>query len=77
MFTKAHEANFTQELFKIAKVIQGDPNVYELEDLEGEPMKGKVYEESSGVDKKDGIYEVEKVLKREKVKGKKSQAQIM
>ena len=27
-FTKGYEANFTEELFKIAKVIRGDPNVY-------------------------------------------------
>ena len=30
IFTKGYEANFTEELFKIAKVIRGDPNVYEL-----------------------------------------------
>ena len=40
-FTKVYEANFTQELFKVAKVIRGDPNVYELVDHEGEPIIGK------------------------------------
>ena len=46
--------------------------VYEIEDLEGEPIIGKFYEEElSGVDKKDYVYGVEEVLKRKKVKGKK------
>ena len=72
IFTKGYEANFTEELFKITKVIRGDPTVYEIEDLEGEPIIGKFYEEElSGVDKKDDVYKVEKILKRKKVKGKK------
>ena len=71
-FTKGYEANFTEELFKVVKVIRGYPTVYEIEDLEGEPIIGKFYEEElSGVDKKDDVYRVEKVLKRKKVKGKK------
>ena len=34
IFTKGYEANFTEELFKISKVIRGDPKVYELVDHE-------------------------------------------
>ena len=50
-----------QELFRIVKVIRGDPNVYELEDLEGETIIGKFYEqELSGVDKKDDVYKIGK-----------------
>ena len=44
-FTKGYEANFTEELFKVIKVIRGYPNMYEIEDLEGEPIIGKFYEE--------------------------------
>ena len=44
-FTKGYEANFTEELFKVIKVICGYPNVYEIEDLEGELIIGKFYEE--------------------------------
>ena len=36
IFTKGYEANFTEELFKVIKVIRGYSNVYEIEDLEGE-----------------------------------------
>ena len=72
IFTEGYEANFTEELFKVAKIIRGDPNVYELVDHEGEPIIGKFYEEElSAVDKKDNVYRVEKVLKRTKVRGKK------
>ena len=71
-FTKGYESNFTEEIFKITKVIRGDPTVYEIEDLEGEPFIGKFYEEElSEVDKKDDVYRVEKILKGKKVKGKK------
>lgn len=52
-FTKGCEASFTEELFKISKVIHRDQNVYELEDLEGEAIIGKFYEE---LIKKDDIY---------------------
>ena len=64
-FTEGYEANFTEELFKVIKVIRGYPNVYEIEDLEGESIIGKFYEkELSAVDKKDDVYRVEKILKR-------------
>ena len=53
-FTKRYEANFTEELFKIARMIHGDPDVYDLEDHEGEPIIGKFCEEElSAIDKKD------------------------
>ena len=46
------------------RVIRGDPNVYEIEDLEGEPIIGKFYEEElSAVNKRDDVYKVEKILK--------------
>ena len=65
-FAKGYGANFAEELFKVAKVVCGDPNVYELADLEGEPIIGRFYEEElSGVDKKDVVYKVEKILKEE------------
>ena len=57
IFTKGYEANFTEEIFKIVKVFRGDPNMHEIEDLEGEPIIGKFYEqELSAVNKKDDIY---------------------
>ena len=68
IFSKGYEANFTEEIFKVKKVIRGDPNTYDLQDHEGEPIIGKFYEEElSRVDKKrDDVYRVEKILKRKK-----------
>ena len=30
IFTKGYEANFTEEIFKVAKVFRGNPNMYEI-----------------------------------------------
>ena len=65
VFGKGYEANFTEEIFKVTRVLRGDPNVYELEDHEGEPIVGKFYEkELSAVEKKDDTYRVEKILRK-------------
>ena len=65
IFGKGYEANFTEEIFKVKRVLRGDPNVYELEDHEGEPIIGKFYEEElSAVNKKDNMYRIEKVLRK-------------
>ena len=65
VFSKGYEANFTEEIFKVKRVLRGDPTVYELEDHEGEPIIGKFYEEElSTVNKKDDTYRIEKVLKK-------------
>ena len=71
IFSKGYEANFTEEIFKVKKVLRGDPNMYEIEEAtsrEPEPIIGKFYEqELSRVDaKRDDVYRVEKILKRKK-----------
>ena len=52
IFAKGYKANVTEEIFKISKVFRGDPNMYEIEDHEGETIIGKFYEELSAVNKK-------------------------
>ena len=65
VFGKGYEANFTEEIFKVKRVLRGNPTVYELEDHEGEPIIGKFYEEElSAVNKKDNMYGVEKILRK-------------
>ena len=68
IFSKGYVANFTEEIFKVKKVLRGDPNTHEIEDHEGEPIIGKFYEEElSRVDsKRDDVYRVEKILNRKK-----------
>ena len=67
VFSKGYEANFTVAIFKITRVLRGDPNMYEIEDHEGEQIIGKFYEEElSAVNKKDDTYRIEKVLRKRK-----------
>ena len=67
VFSKGYEANFTEEIFKVSRVFRGNPNMYEIEDHEGEPIIGKFYEEElSAVNKKDDTYGTEKVLRKRK-----------
>ncbi|CAB3983942.1 integrase core domain-containing [Paramuricea clavata] len=67
IFTNGYEANFTEEIFKVLKIFRGDPNMYEIESHDGEPIIGKFYEEElSAVDKMDDVYRVEKILRRRK-----------
>ncbi len=48
------------------KVFRGDPNMYELVDVDDEPIIGKFYEELSAINKTDDVYCVEKILRRRK-----------
>ena len=69
VFGKGYKANFTEEIliFKVTRVHRGDPNVYEVEDHEGESIIEKFYEEElSAVDKKDDTYRIEKILRKRK-----------
>ena len=70
IFDKGYESNFTEEIFRIAKVLRGDPNMYELVEASGsdpEPIIGKFYEEElSAINKTDDVYRVEKILRRRK-----------
>ena len=65
IFAKGYEANFTEEIFKVAKVLRGDPTVYEIEDHEGEPIIEKFYEqELSLINKKDDTCRIEKIIRK-------------
>ena len=45
-FAKNAEQNFSTEIFRIAKVIERRPRpLYELEDLNGTPIEGQLYQE--------------------------------
>lgn len=49
-----------------------DANFYEIEDHEGEAIIGNCYEEElSGVNEKNDVYRIERIVKRKEVKGKK------
>ena len=73
IFDKGYTPNFTEEIFKIKKVILTKPFVYELEDLMGEEIDGYFYEDelSLVVNPEDIEYKIEKILKTKTIKGKK------
>ena len=70
-FSKGYEANFSESLYKVTNVLRSHPIVYTLEDLSGEPILGKFYEEElSGVEVDDNKFVIEIIIKRKKVRGK-------
>ncbi|XP_031780989.1 uncharacterized protein LOC116416446 [Nasonia vitripennis] len=66
-FEKGYEANWSEEVFKIIKVLKHrKPPVYELEDLNGEFIDGIFYEEELTVIEKDLTnteYKIDKIIK--------------
>jgi transposase InsO family protein len=44
IFEKGYEKNWSEEIFKIVRVIKRKPIVYRLQDLEGESIEGTFYE---------------------------------
>jgi hypothetical protein len=61
---------FTEEIFRIVKVISHTPTMYELQDFLKEPIKGKFYRfELSKVQIDPESFEVDKILRRQKKQG--------
>lgn len=71
LFEKGYETYFTEEIFKIVKLIKRPIPVYELEDLNGEKIDGLFYEyELQPVTVgKDKTYKIDKILGRRKKRG--------
>lgn len=71
MFENGYLQNWTDEIFVITIRHSTSPVTYGLNDLLGEEIKGKFYEqELQKVTKEDSVYIVEKVLKTRRRKGK-------
>lgn len=62
-FEKGYTANWTEEIFEIAKVLHTVPYTYKLIDTRGEDVKGTFYEPELQLTKID-THRIEKVLKR-------------
>lgn len=70
IFDKGYHPNWTTELFIVDKVFETIPVTYEIKDLNDEKIIGKFYnEELCLYDKKDDVYEIERILKRRTCKG--------
>lgn len=64
IFEKSSRANWTCEIFKIAKVQNTFPVTYLLQDSHAHPIKGGFYQEELQRVKNPDVYLVEKILKR-------------
>jgi hypothetical protein len=71
VFKKGYLPNWTDEIFTIARRYPTHPVTYGLDDYDGESIKGKFYEfEIQKIVKEDDVYDVEKILKTRKRRGK-------
>jgi transposase InsO family protein len=71
IFQKGYMRNWTDEIFAIVDRYPTHPVTYGLEDLAGESIKGRFYEqELQRVNKIDDVFEVEKVVRTRKRNGK-------
>lgn len=63
-FAKGYESNWTEEIFKIVRVIRHPIPVYELKDVAGEAIDGTFYEMElqKVIVSKNKVYKVEEVL---------------
>jgi len=69
IFDKGYLPNWTTEIFVISERLPRRPPVYRLHDLQGEILGGIFYEEElQAVEKEDNVYQIEKILKKRKVK---------
>ena len=72
VFDKGYLPNWTTELFTTSKVMKTNPVTYKIEDYNKEQVSGSFYEpELVLFNKKDELYEVEKILKQRIENGKK------
>ena len=66
IFEKGYTPNWGTEVFRITKVKSTRPITYEIEDLNGVPVKGGFYAQELQKTRYKDIYLVEKVIKRDK-----------
>ena len=71
IFEKGYLPRWSAELFKVITIVYDDPVRYEIEDYDGEHLKGSFYEQELQKVKYHDIWLVDKVLKTRNVKGDK------
>ena len=70
-FRKGYLPNWTTELFAVSARLLRHPPVYKLKDYDGEQLQGTFYEqELQRAIKTDDLYQIEKVLRTRKRRGK-------
>lgn len=70
IFDKGYKFNWSEELFKIRKVLETTPITYHIEDMSGEAVEGCFYNEELLKTKLPNYARIEKVLRKKIVDGK-------
>ena len=70
-FHKGYEGSWSKEVFVVTGRFPTDPPTYEIQDYSGESVRGKFYaEELQKVDKDPSVFDVERVIRTRKRRGK-------
>ncbi|GBN04847.1 hypothetical protein AVEN_1928-1 [Araneus ventricosus] len=65
-FMRGYDPTFTEEIFTISEILKTDPITYKIKGLNGKEIKGTYYEkELVKYNKKDDIFKIEKIIKKE------------
>jgi len=72
-FEKGYEETFTREVYTISGILNTNPREYKVKSLKGEKIEGRFYEKELGkiVMRDDAQYQIEKIIKERRMKGKK------
>jgi hypothetical protein len=72
-FEKAHDSNWSYEIYKIWKLKEGHPVRYYLQDYDGEKIDGAFYTEELQTVRDPDYFPIERVIKTRTVRGQKQQ----
>lgn len=65
-FTRGYDPTHTEEIFIVSEILKSDyPITYRVKDLQGNEIKGSIYEaEMTKYNKKDDVYKIEKIIRK-------------
>lgn len=64
LFEKGYTRNWSTEIFRVSKILPTIPVTYLLTDLNDEPIRGCFYEEEIQKTNNNGVYLIEKTIRR-------------
>jgi len=73
IFEKGYLPNWTEEVFTVVKIIDGNPKQYKLADYDKNQLDGSFYSQEIQVVDKPESYRIEKVLQTRKLRGGKKE----
>ena len=69
-FEQGYLPNWTEEIFRMSKVIDTDPPTYKIVDYDGEPVEGSFYyRELQRIIKADDVFKIEEIIRTRRRRG--------